>query len=171
MLPHGLAGKALLSKSRVIIRRGGRLLLLGPVNPRPSGGPEFPRAGSDEHTRTTDAAERALVLADNRYKGGLTSYLEVVVAQSAALASVRAILPPMPLYEYRCRDCGKAFEQFVSGTAPPACPACEGENLQKLLSVFAVSSSGGSRESAPDSPSGGCGSCGDPRGPGACSMD
>jgi NodT family efflux transporter outer membrane factor (OMF) lipoprotein len=45
---------------------------------------------SDEQARATDAAERALVLADNRYKGGVTSYLEVVVAQAVALNNERA---------------------------------------------------------------------------------
>lgn len=38
------------------------------------------------------AAERTLALAVNRYKGGLTTYLEVVAAQSTALANRRAAL-------------------------------------------------------------------------------
>jgi NodT family efflux transporter outer membrane factor (OMF) lipoprotein len=36
-----------------------------------------------------DAAERSLTLATNRYRGGVTSYLEVITAQSAALANER----------------------------------------------------------------------------------
>jgi NodT family efflux transporter outer membrane factor (OMF) lipoprotein len=36
------------------------------------------------------AAERALTLATNRYRGGVTSYLEVITAQDAALSSQRA---------------------------------------------------------------------------------
>lgn len=39
--------------------------------------------------KAVDAAERALALANNRYRGGVTSYLEVTVAQSAALANER----------------------------------------------------------------------------------
>jgi NodT family efflux transporter outer membrane factor (OMF) lipoprotein len=35
------------------------------------------------------AAERSLTLADNRYRGGVTSYLEVITAQSFALANER----------------------------------------------------------------------------------
>jgi putative FmdB family regulatory protein len=75
----------------------------------------------------------------------------------------------MPLYEYRCRDCEKTFEQFVSGKARPACPHCESRSLQKLLSVFAVAS-GGSRAEA-SAMGAACGSCGDPRGPGSCAVN
>jgi NodT family efflux transporter outer membrane factor (OMF) lipoprotein len=39
--------------------------------------------------RATDAAERALTLATNRYRGGVASYLEVLTAQSAALTNER----------------------------------------------------------------------------------
>ena len=46
----------------------------------------------------------------------------------------------MPLFEYRCRDCGKRFEEFVLGDAKPRCPACRSSKLAKLLSVFAVGS-------------------------------
>ena len=78
----------------------------------------------------------------------------------------------MPLYEYRCRDCQKRFEEFVLGDAKPRCPSCHGKKLEKLLSVFAVSSSGGggASSSASSEPTG-CGSCGDPRGPGSCGVN
>jgi len=36
------------------------------------------------------AAERSLALANNRYRGGVASYLEVITAQSAALGNERA---------------------------------------------------------------------------------
>jgi outer membrane protein TolC len=36
------------------------------------------------------AAERSLAIARNRYQGGVTTYLEVITAQSAALANERA---------------------------------------------------------------------------------
>ena len=37
--------------------------------------------------RAVDAAERSLMQATNRYRGGLASYLEVTSAQTAALAN------------------------------------------------------------------------------------
>jgi len=75
----------------------------------------------------------------------------------------------MPLFEYRCKECDRRFEEFVLGESKPRCPHCQGAKLEKLLSVFAVSS-GGAAPSTSESP-GGCGSCGDPRGPGSCSMN
>jgi len=47
----------------------------------------------------------------------------------------------MPIYEYRCRACGHAFETLVLGAARPACPACEGHDLERLLSLPNVDSS------------------------------
>jgi outer membrane protein TolC len=38
------------------------------------------------------ASERALALSTNRYKGGVATYLEVVIAQSAALNNRRTAL-------------------------------------------------------------------------------
>jgi putative FmdB family regulatory protein len=48
----------------------------------------------------------------------------------------------MPLYDYRCRDCGQVHEVFVrSAEAEPlACPDCGGERLERLLSTFSVAS-------------------------------
>lgn len=73
----------------------------------------------------------------------------------------------MPIYDYRCADCGEKFELFVQTSTVPACPRCQGQHLDKLLSKFAV---GGSSATEPATMAGACGTCGDPRGPGACRM-
>jgi putative FmdB family regulatory protein len=54
----------------------------------------------------------------------------------------------MPIFEYRCRDCGNQSEQLVLSSSPaPICPACHSENLEKLMSASAVSSSETQRRS------------------------
>jgi len=48
----------------------------------------------------------------------------------------------MPIYEYKCRDCGNQFEALVMPWVKSAseCPACHSQNLEQLLSAFAVNS-------------------------------
>lgn len=48
----------------------------------------------------------------------------------------------MPIYEYRCRACGRQFEALVLKSTTPACSACSSEDLERLLSVPAVKSEG-----------------------------
>ncbi|HUY80734.1 MAG TPA: zinc ribbon domain-containing protein [Acidobacteriaceae bacterium] len=45
----------------------------------------------------------------------------------------------MPLYEYRCKQCGHQFEKIQSFSAPDEkeCPACKGE-LERLISAPAI---------------------------------
>jgi NodT family efflux transporter outer membrane factor (OMF) lipoprotein len=45
---------------------------------------------SQEQNRAAAGAQRALDLANNRYQGGITTYLEVITAQSTALSNQRA---------------------------------------------------------------------------------
>ena len=43
----------------------------------------------------------------------------------------------MPIYEYRCTQCGVKYEKIVfSSSAPaPACPSCNSDEVEKLISV------------------------------------
>ena len=68
----------------------------------------------------------------------------------------------MPIYEYRCRACGKDFEKYVHGPSTTvACPGCDGADVSRKLSVFGLRSDGGLVSSMPSG--GGCcggGGCG-----------
>ena len=59
----------------------------------------------------------------------------------------------MPIFEYKCQDCGAQFETLVtSSSGRVLCRKCESPNVDKLLSVFAVaknSRSGASSEASP----------------------
>jgi putative FmdB family regulatory protein len=41
----------------------------------------------------------------------------------------------MPIFEYRCEECGTAFEELVFGNAKVRCPGCESRAVTKQLSV------------------------------------
>jgi len=44
----------------------------------------------------------------------------------------------MPIYEYKCKDCGSKFEVLVySGSARIICEKCGSENSERLMSGFA----------------------------------
>ncbi len=52
----------------------------------------------------------------------------------------------MPIYEYRCAECGERFELFVrsaAGQTAPTCPRCGSPKVQKAISLFGVSGTGG----------------------------
>ena len=58
----------------------------------------------------------------------------------------------MPIFEYRCEECGHSFEAILFGEQKPECPKCHAVKLEQQLSTFAVSKS----SNAP-APSAGCG--------------
>jgi putative FmdB family regulatory protein len=66
----------------------------------------------------------------------------------------------MPIFEYRCGDCEREFEAFVTSERRAECPACGGANLTKLLSTPGMvgASNGGRGEPLPMT--GGCGAGG-----------
>ena len=54
----------------------------------------------------------------------------------------------MPIYEYRCQQCGGRASILVRSftiAASPSCPSCGSANLRKLISRFAVMKSEESR--------------------------
>ena len=59
----------------------------------------------------------------------------------------------MPIFEYRCEECGHKFEAILFGEQQPECPKCHAAKLEKQLSTFAVSKSG----NAAAAPAAGCG--------------
>ena len=66
----------------------------------------------------------------------------------------------MPLYEYRCPDCGHEFEmmlRFSEASKTPACPRCESIRTHKKLSTVA---SFGSSDNSFGNSSSSCGSSG-----------
>jgi putative FmdB family regulatory protein len=66
----------------------------------------------------------------------------------------------MPIFEYRCRNCGNIFESIeFSSSTPSVCKKCESSDVERLLSVFAVA---GGPDKA-ETESGPCGACGAPR--------
>ncbi|MEO6443792.1 MAG: FmdB family zinc ribbon protein [Gemmatimonadaceae bacterium] len=46
----------------------------------------------------------------------------------------------MPIYDFKCADCGAQSEILVRGKEVPACTACGSETLERLLSLPAVKS-------------------------------
>jgi len=60
----------------------------------------------------------------------------------------------MPIYEYRCSECGTDFEKFVSGQVSVECPSCQSPKVTRTLSVFGVKTASGFVASA-----GGGGAC------------
>jgi len=79
------------------------------------------------------------------------------------------IMECMPIFEYRCDDCGTKFEKLVRRTddAPGVeCPSCGQKHLTQELSTFAAHVASGSKATEmPRCPGGMCSN------PGMCGMN
>jgi putative FmdB family regulatory protein len=71
----------------------------------------------------------------------------------------------MPIFEYRCEDCGNKFEAILFGEQQPECPKCHTQNLQKQLSTFSVAAKSGRTATSS------CGAENCCMGTGSCSMN
>ncbi len=70
----------------------------------------------------------------------------------------------MPIYEYYCKECGKAFEVIVRRGRENAvtCPACGSKNPRKLMSVctYIGGEGGGGTSSCAGCSAATCATCG-----------
>jgi putative FmdB family regulatory protein len=67
----------------------------------------------------------------------------------------------MPIYEYRCEECGRAFEmlrRFSDADTDLKCPSCDSEEVERQISCFATSAGSGGGSTAT-----GCGPAGGSR--------
>ena len=64
----------------------------------------------------------------------------------------------MPIYEYRCKECGAEFEELTLSRDNGAvtCRKCSSRRVTRLLSTFAV----GSQAAPSKVDAGPCGACG-----------
>ncbi len=61
----------------------------------------------------------------------------------------------MPLYEFRCKECGTKFEELVTSKTVVECPKCHSQRVGKVVSAFGFKSSGEFSSSG----GGGCSGC------------
>jgi putative FmdB family regulatory protein len=62
----------------------------------------------------------------------------------------------MPIYEYKCQDCGTKFEKLVRNGAEVACPSCGEQHLRQEFSTFAAHAAAPKQADGPVCPSGRC---------------
>jgi putative FmdB family regulatory protein len=61
----------------------------------------------------------------------------------------------MPLYEFRCADCGQIFDRLLpAGSDLPSCPECGSAGVNRLISL--IGGLVGSGSGAPRAAGGGC---------------
>jgi putative FmdB family regulatory protein len=48
----------------------------------------------------------------------------------------------MPIFEYKCEDCGTKFEKLVRNGVAVDCPSCGKDHLKQEFSTFAAHANG-----------------------------
>ncbi len=69
----------------------------------------------------------------------------------------------MPLYDFKCKECGHKFEKLVfkeEEIKEIKCPKCQSSNIEKLLTSFKIGGSESSSSSCSSCSSGSCSTCG-----------
>jgi len=69
----------------------------------------------------------------------------------------------MPIYEYKCNQCGEGFETIVFSSQDEAnvrCPKCDSQEVERRISAFAVGNRSELNSIGASTSSGGCGSGG-----------
>ena len=64
----------------------------------------------------------------------------------------------MPIYEFRCTECGQVFEELVMRSSDQqdlACPRCAAREVERVLSACSVGPSGEGASAASCVPRGG----------------
>ena len=65
----------------------------------------------------------------------------------------------MPIYEFKCKECGTLYESLCfrsTGEDKGPCPSCGGNDSEKQLSTFSSAGSGSSLDLGGASASGSC---------------
>jgi putative FmdB family regulatory protein len=74
----------------------------------------------------------------------------------------------MPIYEYKCQDCGTKFEKLMRASTNGTglvCPSCGKTHLNQEFSTFATHAAAPKQADGPVCPSGRCSN------PGMCGMN
>ncbi|HOB90544.1 MAG: zinc ribbon domain-containing protein [Bacillota bacterium] len=66
----------------------------------------------------------------------------------------------MPIFEYKCNQCGNKFEKLVrSSNEQIACPSCNSEDVRKLFSTFAAHGTASGSSGCASCSGGSCSTC------------
>src|ERR671922_1490857 len=84
---------------------------------------------------STERPTMSLVNRDSRNAGSMTA---TVCGAPVRHPDGPAYNSFMPIYEFRCGDCGQAFDRLLPfDAAAPPCPSCGGVDVRRMLSVIA----------------------------------